>query len=92
MSTTNVIITDNNTPVVIVQDPVNKIVKTDGAVKVVNRQYGVVRDNNVLVLPVISESTPNGYEGLMWFQPVTQVLSVYSSGVWTPETNDDGFY
>ncbi len=93
MSNNIVIVENEQTNIVKVLDPVNKIIKTDDVVRIVNQQYGVVIDQNNLVLPIVQESEPVGtVEGELWFQPVTMVMSVYTDGVWVQEASDDGFF
>jgi hypothetical protein len=42
---------------------------------------------------IVQESEPTGgTEGDLWFNPVTLVLKIYTSGVWVDENTDDGYF
>jgi len=76
-----------------VENEVKNIVAVSTTNKVVNQQYGVVIESTSELLAIVQESEPtSGVEGQIWFQPVTQIMSVYTSGVWKPEFSDDGYF
>ena len=43
---------------------------------------------------IVQESTPISgmIEGDLWFNPVSNVMSIYHSGVWVLESQDDGYF
>lgn len=43
---------------------------------------------------IVQESEPISgmIEGDLWFNPVSKVMSVYHSGVWVLESQDDGYF
>lgn len=43
---------------------------------------------------IVQESEPISgmVDGDLWFNPVSNVMSVYNSGVWVLESQDDGYF